>query len=78
MPARATVFTDTTEALMKAGDLLGAIEEAPGPKTNWPPPWSNCAAASTRRRSAEEITSSNPWATRWKTWPLLRWRMTAG
>ncbi len=24
---RATVFTDTTEALMKAGDLLGAIEE---------------------------------------------------
>ncbi|MDE1557221.1 ornithine cyclodeaminase family protein, partial [Comamonas aquatica] len=54
---RATVFTDTTEALLKAGDLLGAIAEGA---------WSTDRLAATLeqlcrqqhpgRRSADEIT----------------------
>ena len=54
---RATVFTDTTEALLKAGDLLGAIAEGA---------WSTDRLAATLeqlcrqqhpgRRSANEIT----------------------
>ena len=54
---RATVFTDTTEALMKAGDLLGAIEEGAWAKDQLAATLEQlCRSQHPGRRSAEEIT----------------------
>ena len=54
---RATVFTDTTEALMKAGDLLGAIDEGAWAKDQLAATLEQlCRSQHPGRRSAEEIT----------------------
>lgn len=54
---RATVFTDTTEALMKAGDLLGAIDEGAWAKDQLAATLEQlCRGQHPGRRSAQEIT----------------------
>ena len=51
------MFTDTTEALMKAGDLLGAIEEGAWAKEQLAATLEQlCRNQHPGRRSAEEIT----------------------
>ena len=54
---RATVFTDTTEALMKAGDLLSAIDEGAWAQEQLTATLEQlCRSHHPGRRSAEEIT----------------------